>query len=125
MTSDILTYLPVVITAWTSLNLSWGLFVGLAIDRIMRYSDNHHGGHRTADQTIHAAVWVCNAILFLYLYLISGYMVQCADFILVFDIFVTSFLAYTTLGVARWYTICAHLPVVPATKHRCRLWVTG
>lgn len=125
MTSDILAYLPVVITAWTSLNLSWGLFTGLAIDRIMRYSDNHHGGHRTADQTVHAAVWVCNAILFLYLYLISGYMVQCADFILVFDIFVTSFLVYTTIGISKWYTMCAHLPRVSATKHQCKVWVAG
>lgn len=124
MAQDLLVYLPFIITAWTSLNLSWGLFTGLAIDHIMRFSDKRHGKHRTSDQTIHAAVWVCNAILFLYLYLISGYMVQCADFILVFDVFVTSFLVYTNLIISKWYTICAHIPSA-AVVHRCKVWIAG
>ena len=122
MAPELLTYLPIIITAWTSLNLSWGLFIGLAIDRIMRYSDNHHRGHRHSDQNIHAAVWMCNAVLFLYLYLISGYMTQCADFILVFDVFVTSFFAYITVAISKWYTTCAHMPE-QSIKHHCRVWM--
>lgn len=105
-----LVFLPTIITAWTSLNLSWGLFTGLAIDRIMKYSDKYHGGHRNSDQTIHSAVWVCNTVLFLYLFLLPVYLQQCADFVLVLDIFVTSFLTYLTVGISKWYSICAHMP---------------
>ena len=112
MNPDLLAYLPIIITMWTGMNLSWGLFVGLSINHIMQYSDVHHGGHRESDQTIHAAVWVCNAVLFLYLFLISGYMTQCADFILVFDVFVTSFLTYITFGIVKWYHVCAHVPAI-------------
>lgn len=122
--SDLLVYLPLIITAWTSLNLSWGIFTGMSIDHIMRFSERHHGKHRAADQSIHAAVWVCNAMLFLYLYLISGYMTQCADFILVFDVFVTSFFVYVNVVISRWYNICAHL-TPDNIAHQCKLWVAS
>lgn len=121
---DMLVHLPLIIIAWTSLNLSWGIFTGLSIDHIMRFSVRHHGHFRAADQSIHAAVWVCNAMLFLYLYLISGYMTQCADFILVFDIFVTSFFVYVNTIIVRWYNICAHVPP-GGVAHQCKLWVAS
>jgi hypothetical protein len=122
MSADLLVHLPFLIIAWTSLNLSWGIFTGLAVDKIMQYQDIHHGSHRQSDQTVHAAIWICNSMMFLYLFLVSGYVAQCADFVLVFDIFVTSFLAYINIGVGKWYSVCAHLPII-RRRHPFVAWM--
>jgi hypothetical protein len=88
----------------------------------MQYMDSHHGGHRKSDQAVHAAIWICNTVLFLYLFLVSGYVAQCADFVLVFDIFVTSFLAYINIGVGKWHEACAHVSTKYAS-HRFSTWM--
>ena len=106
MLTDLLVYLPLVILIWTSFNLAWGVFTGLAVDHVMKYSDLHHGGHRESDQTIHAAVWICNAILFMHLFVAARFIPQCTDLALVFDIFATSFLIYVNVALSRWYNMC-------------------
>lgn len=114
-TEQILSNLPVALTWWTAITLSWGVYMLFAYNTMMKYADQHEGGRREVD--VHNAQFIKGVIIILALSLALGPMiVNFSDVLIVANVFINLVFVIQTITLSRWWNR-KNTPDVPLTPH--------
>lgn len=97
----ILVNLPTLLTIWTTLTLSWGVYVMVMYCRMIRFARKFKKGCRQTDITNVKCMLAFNVILLAYL-CIEPYIVI-GDAITVMNTFYTFYLLPSSITIARWW----------------------
>jgi hypothetical protein len=100
---NILCELPNLIFVWTGLILSWGIFTSAAISKLMEFSIKIRCSYRKSDVIYKYVMLASNALVFVFLFFVPHIIPSITDVVIVFDVFMTGFLIYITVGLVRWY----------------------
>lgn len=98
---SILTNLPLIITAWSSVSLAWGIYIGITYTIMLSWAMKKIGYVRKCDLPTVSLVHLVN--LFLITFLLSNSVFNyVGGSILIVDLFYNTFLGAVSLQLMHW-----------------------
>lgn len=101
--ASLVTNLPGLLSMWTALTLSWGIYTAFAYGKMLNLVNKYYGGRSSVGTCNFATMVGANLIIAAYLLSESHFVNFAGDAITVVNIFYNAYLTYVSISLAQWW----------------------
>lgn len=112
----ILSNLPMVLILWSALSLSWGLYIMVSFQNMIRFAEAHNIECHAHDRYNVYFMVASNAVLATFLVLEPILAPTIGDAIVVLNTFYSVYLVPTTVSIAQWWRTKTKLELAPVDE---------
>lgn len=95
--------LPGLLSMWTALTLSWGIYTAFAYGKMLNLVNKYHGGRSSVGTCNFATMVGANLMVAAYLLFESSFVNFAGDAITVVNIFYNAYLTYVSISLCQWW----------------------